>query len=95
MLFFIVRLIMGWALDAYLLILFARAIVSWVYILAPGLRLRGVFYDIVDIIYGLTNPPLRFLDRYIPSFRIGRIALNMSFIVLYLLIVVVRILLRV
>ena len=37
-----------------------------------------------NAVYRLTDPPLRFLGRFIPPLRIGAIALDLGFIVLIL-----------
>jgi YggT family protein len=40
------------------------------------------------VVYTATDPPLRLLRRYIPSVRLGTVALDLSFMVLFLVIIV-------
>ena len=43
---------------------------------------------IAEVVYTATDPPLRLLRRYIPSLRLGTVALDLSFMVLFLVILV-------
>jgi YggT family protein len=38
-------------------------------------------------VFTATDPPLRFLRRYIPSLRLGTVALDLSFMVLFLVLI--------
>jgi YggT family protein len=35
-----------------------------------------------EFVYSATDPPLRFLHRFIPDLRLGQVALDISFLVL-------------
>ena len=72
-------------LQIYLLILLARVVVDWVRMFARDWVPRGVILVIVELLYTLTDPPLRFLRRFIPPLRIGSIALDVAFLVLFLI----------
>jgi YggT family protein len=82
--------IIRWLIGIYITVLFARMIVDWVFVLARNWRPRGVVYDIVRVIYGLTEPPLRFLRRYVPSLPLGPVRLDVSFLVLYFVLIVLQ-----
>lgn len=92
MLIVILLRIINFLIDAYIAVLFIRMILDWVSVLAPRWRPSGVMWSLVDVIYRLTDPPLRLLRRYIPPLRLGMVALDISFIVLYFLLVVLRVL---
>ena len=47
---------------------------------------------LLRIIYQLTEPPLRFLRRYIKPIPLGRVYFDVSFLVLYFVLVILRIL---
>jgi YggT family protein len=49
---------------------------------------KGVLLVIAEAVYSSTDPPLRFLRRYIPSVRLGNVALDLSFILLFLVVYV-------
>lgn len=78
-----VILLLYWLLELYLLVLIGRVIIDLVQILNRDWRPAGVILVISNLIYRFTDPPLRFLGRYIPPVRLGNISLDVGFIVLY------------
>jgi YggT family protein len=75
-------------LSVYLVLLIGRMILSWIQVYARTWSPRGVLLVIAEAVYSLTDPPLRFLRRYIPSVRLGNVALDLSFILLFLVVYV-------
>ena len=41
---------------------------------------------IVESVYSATDPPLKFLRKFIPPLRLGRVAVDLSFLVLFILV---------
>lgn len=79
-------------IEAYIAVLFARMIFDWVLVLAPRWRPTGFVATLLRIIYQLTEPPLRFLRRYIKPIPLGARLLRCEFMVLYFVLVILRIL---
>lgn len=71
------------ALNLFLLSLFLRLILDYVRMFKPGWRPRGIILPIAEIIYMVTDKPLGFVRRFIPPLRMGPVALDLSFIVLF------------
>lgn len=92
MVFTIVRLVIDWIIDAYITVLFVRMILDWVSVLAPRWYPKGVVASLINVVYQLTEPPLRWLRRYIRPIPMGPTAMDVSFIVLYTALVALRIL---
>lgn len=92
MLLLIIRRILDWAIGVYITILFVRMILDWIAFLSPRWYPRGVIASLINVVYRLTDPPLRWLRRYIPPLRLGNVALDVSFIVLYFALVVLQML---
>lgn len=88
----LLRYLINVLIDAYLFVLFIRMIVDWAMILMPRWYPRGVVSSLIRVIYALTEPPLRWLRRYIPPLPMGRIQLDVSFMVLYFILIVLQIL---
>lgn len=84
--------IINFAIDAYLAVLFIRMLLDWASILFPHWYPRGFVAELINAVYMATEPPLRWLRRYIPPIRMGAIGLDVSFMVLYFLLVVLRVL---
>lgn len=69
----------------YILTLFARVILDLVRTLARDWRPKGLALILSELIYALTDPPLRFLRRVIPPLSLGRVRLDLAFMVLLIL----------
>lgn len=71
------------ALNLFLLSLFLRLILDYVRMFKPGWRPRGIILPLAEIIYMITDKPLSFVRRFVPPLRMGPVALDLSFIVLF------------
>lgn len=70
-------------LNIFVLVLLARLILDYVRMFKPNWRPRGVLLPILEIVYVLTDKPLSFVRRFVPPLRLGPVALDLSFIVLF------------
>lgn len=93
MVFLLLHRIASLVISAYISVLFVRMILDWVLMLSPYTRFSEPWSTIVNAIYALTEPPLRWLRRYIKPLPLGAIYLDISFIVLYVILLVLQILL--
>jgi YggT family protein len=84
----IVKIVLDYVLWIYLLILIARMILSWIQVFSRDWHPTGVLLVIAEVVYTATDPPLRFLRRYIPTVRLGTVALDLSFMVLFVVILI-------
>jgi YggT family protein len=84
----IAKLVAFWVLSVFLLLLIGRLILSWVQAFARDWRPHGVVLVIAEVVFTATDPPLRFLRRYIPTLRLGTVALDLSFMLLFLVVLV-------
>ncbi|MFM8964883.1 MAG: YggT family protein [Actinomycetota bacterium] len=71
------------ALNIFLLALFARLVLDYIRLFRPSWRPRGIIMPLAEMIYILTDKPLAFIRRFIPPLRMGPVALDLSFIVLF------------
>jgi YggT family protein len=67
-------------------LLVARAILDIVMSLNRGFHPTGPVLVLVEIAYTVTDPPLRLLRRFIPPLRIGSIALDLGFLLLFVVV---------
>jgi YggT family protein len=74
----------------FLIILIGRLIIDWVQVFARDWRPRGVVLVLAEVVYTVTDPPLRALRRVIKPIRLGSVQLDLAFMVLFLLCIVVR-----
>ena len=86
----IVGLIISWALSISLMVLFARMILSWVPVLVRDWQPRGPMLVAAEIVYSITDPPLRALRRVLRPVRVGNMMLDLAFIGLVIVIYILR-----
>lgn len=89
-LFAMIGRILAWAINVYITVLFVRMILDWISILARNWYPRGVIAQLIDVVYSITEPPLRWLRRYIRPLPLGGMYLDVSFIVLYFALIVLE-----
>lgn len=80
------------ALLVFLVLLLFRLIMEYVFMFARSYRPAGPVAVALEVCYTVTDPPLKALRRVIPPLRVGRVSIDLSFIVLFF---VVQILMRV
>lgn len=82
--------ILSYVLGLYLLVLIGRLVFDWVQVFARDWRPRGPMLVLANGLYALTDPPLNALRRVIPPLRLGSVALDLAFLVLFLVVSLAR-----
>jgi YggT family protein len=70
-------------LNICLFALLGRLIFDYVQMFSRTWRPKGIVLYFVEAIYTVTDPPMKFVGRFVPPLRLGAISLDMSFIVLF------------
>ena len=86
----IVRQVLDLLLSIYFFILIGRLIFEWVQVFARDWRPRGVVLIVAEVVYSLTDPPLRAIRKVIPPLRLGGVAIDLAFLVLILGVSILR-----
>ncbi len=84
----ILKVVLTYLLTIYLIILIGRMIFSWIQMFARQWVPTGILLVIAESIYTVTDPPLKFLRRYIPPLRLGTVAMDLSFMVLFIVVLI-------
>jgi YggT family protein len=84
----IVKIVLVYVLSLYLLLIIGRLILSYIQAFSRSWHPTGFVLVLAEGIYTATDPPLRFLRRYIPSVKVGRVAFDLSFMLLFLVVLV-------
>ena len=84
----IVKVVLTYLLWIYLLLLIGTMLISWIQTFARDWQPKGFLLVVCEGILTATDPPLKFLRRYIPPFRIGTVALDLSFMVLFIVVLI-------
>jgi len=75
-------------LIIYLILLWARIILELVRAINRQWRPRGAVLVIAEIIYTLTDPPIRLVRKVIPPIRLGPVAIDLSVMLLMFAVIV-------
>jgi YggT family protein len=80
--------IVYYVLWLYLLLLIGRLIFDMLQNYSRSWSPSGLLARVAEVIYTATDPPLRFLRRYLRPVRLGSVALDLSYTLLFLVIIV-------
>jgi YggT family protein len=72
----------------YLLLLIGRLIIDMLQNYSRSWTPTGLLARVAEVIFTVTDPPLRLLRRYLRPVRLGSVALDLSYTLLFLVIIV-------
>lgn len=73
-------------------LMLVRLVVDWVQMFARSWSPRGPVLFVLEVVYTVTDPPIKLIRRFIPPLRLGSIALDTSFIVVLIIIYLLELL---
>ena len=74
------------ALLVFLILLIFRLVMEYVFMFARSWRPSGALAVALELVYSVTDPPLKALRRVIPPLRLGRVSIDLSFLVLFIVV---------
>ena len=74
------------ALRLFIFVLIARVVLEMVQSFSRTWRPTGFVLVLAEIVYTITDPPLKFLRKFIKPVRLGSIALDLSVLVLFFIV---------
>lgn len=77
-----------------LILIIARVIIDWVQVFARQWRPKGWVAVLLELVYSVTDPPMRAIGKIIPPIRLGPTMLDLSPIVLIFGIYIIQIIVR-
>ena len=77
----VVATVVVYALYVFLVLMFFRFVMGWVFTLNPSYRPRGVMVVLLEVAYTATDPPVKALRRVLPPLRLGSFSLDLGFII--------------
>jgi YggT family protein len=69
------------AVWIFIALLWIRFVVDWVQVFARSWSPRGALLVVLEVVYSVTDPPIKALRRVIPPLRIGNFTLDLSFLI--------------
>ncbi len=70
-------------LGLFLYVLLGRVIIEYIMMFSRTWQPRGFVLALVDLVFQVTDPPMRFVRRYVPPLRFGQVSLDIGFLVLF------------
>ncbi len=84
----ILKIVLTYLLELYLLMLIGTMVISWIRAFARDWQPTGILLVVCESILTTTDPPLKFLRRFIPPLRLGTVALDLSFMILFFVVLI-------
>jgi YggT family protein len=79
-------------LNVFLALMLIRLVVDWVQVFARSWAHKGTVLFVLEIVYSATDPPIRFVRRFVPPLRLGAVMLDTSFLLVLVVVYLLRIL---
>lgn len=77
--FALVASILNFVLLMYIFVLFARLVLEYIPMFNREWRPKGAVLVLAEVVYTLTDPPIRMFRKVIPPLRVGGIAIDFAF----------------
>ncbi|NLZ57161.1 MAG: YggT family protein [Corynebacterium sp.] len=85
-----IALLIAWIIDIYMFVLIARIVIEMIQSFSRSFSPPKWFYIIAEPIFAVTDPPVKLLRRIIPTMPLGNIRLDISVIVLFFILSILR-----
>jgi len=82
--------LLGWAIDIFRIVLLARVLIEWIRAINPNFQPKGVVLVLAEVAFMLTDWIVKPLSRLIKPIRIGGGYIDVSILVLFLGLGVIR-----
>ncbi|MCA0297263.1 MAG: YggT family protein [Actinobacteria bacterium] len=76
--------VVHWALVILLVMLFLRALLSWATVLVRDWEPTGAVRVLAEFVLTVTDPPVRFLERFLPPLKLGGLTVSTATTVLWI-----------
>ena len=76
------------ALSIFILVMWVRLILDFVVNFNRGWRPSGFGLVLAEVVFTITDPPIKFVRRFVPPVRFGGVALDFSWTIVMLVAIV-------
>jgi YggT family protein len=85
-----VGLFLDLILRCFFYLMLIRLVIDWVQMFARSWTPRGPVLFVLEVVYTATDPPIKFVRRFVPPLRLGAVALDTSFIIVLIAVFLLR-----
>jgi YGGT family. len=82
--------VIGYAAYLYIALLLARLVIDWTRQFARRWRPAGNAAVGVELVYIVTDPPIRLLRRLVPPIQLGTVSLDLSVMIVLIVFIVLH-----
>jgi YggT family protein len=82
--------VIGYVIYLYIVFILARIVVDWTRQFARSWRPGGAAAVGMEVVYTVTDPPIRLLRRLVPPLQLGTVSLDLSVIILLIVLIALR-----
>ena len=86
-----ILLILYYVVEVFWFLLLARIVVEMIASFSRSWAPRGFFAVILELLFTITDPPVKALRKVIKPVRLGQVSLDLSVLVLFIILMVLRI----
>ena len=90
----LIAAILNALLFLYVLVLLARLVLEYIPMFNRGWRPKGAGLIAAEVVFTVTDPPIKLFRRFIPPLRIGGLAIDFGFALPMLLVFVLMVVTR-
>jgi YggT family protein len=84
----VIATVVYFLLLLYFFTMWGRFVLDLVRTIRRGWRPRGALLVVAEIVYTVTDPPIRFFRRLIPPLRLGGVALDFGWSIVMLIVII-------
>ncbi len=77
-------------LQLFFWLMLIRLVFDWVQVFARSWAPSGPILVVLEVVYSITDPPIMFIRRFVPPLRLGSIAIDTSFIIVLVIIILLQ-----
>lgn len=77
-------------LWTFLMLLWARFVIDWVQVFARRWYPSGWVVVVLEVIYSITDPPIKAVRRFIPPLRVGPISVDIAFLLVLVAVYILK-----
>lgn len=68
-------------IGIFIVLLWARFILDWVRVINPRFAPKRAVIVLFELVYTITDPPIKFFQRLIPPLRLGAVAIDFGWMI--------------
>lgn len=82
--------LISFLLFLFFLFLIGRLVLEWIQMFARDWHPRGPVLVIAEVVYSVTDPPVRAVRKVVPPLRLGGVQLDLSLLILLIVVSLLR-----